>query len=94
MCHCVHECRLLTGTWSPEGIMASGLVCRANRSNTWLHRPACKREEKLCQLGAVHTRALSGLNEMSAWLSAFGAKRTWGEAAACFGPDATDPKRA
>src|SRR5260221_8929270 len=30
-------------------------VCRANRPNTWLHRPACKREEKPCQLGAVHT---------------------------------------
>src|SRR5262245_36574622 len=35
--------------------MASGLVCRANRPYTWLHRPACKREEKPCQLGAVHT---------------------------------------
>jgi hypothetical protein len=35
--------------------MASGLVRRANRPNTWLHRPACKREEKPCQLGAVHT---------------------------------------
>src|SRR4029450_1738672 len=32
--------------------MASGLVCRANRPNTWLHRSACKREEKPCQLGA------------------------------------------
>jgi hypothetical protein len=30
-------------------------VRRANRPNTWLHRPACKREEKPCQLGAVHT---------------------------------------
>jgi hypothetical protein len=30
-------------------------VCRANRPNTWLHRPACKREENPCQLGAVHT---------------------------------------
>jgi hypothetical protein len=35
--------------------MASGLVCRANRPNTWLHRPACERAEKPCQLGAVHT---------------------------------------
>jgi hypothetical protein len=35
--------------------MASGLVCRANRPNTWLHRPASKREEKPCQLRAVHT---------------------------------------
>jgi hypothetical protein len=32
--------------------MASGHV---NRTNTWLHRPACKREENPCQLGAVHT---------------------------------------
>ena len=30
--------------------------------------------------------AQSGLNEMSAYLSAFGAKRTSGETAACFGP--------
>src|SRR4051812_38917750 len=30
-------------------------VCRANRPKTWLHRPACKREENPCQLGAVHT---------------------------------------
>src|SRR5215831_209002 len=38
-----------------EGIMASGHVNRTNRPNTWLHRPACKREEKPCPLGAVHT---------------------------------------
>jgi len=35
--------------------MASGHINRANRPNTWLHRPACRREEKPCQLGAVHT---------------------------------------
>jgi hypothetical protein len=35
--------------------MASGHVNRTKRPNTWLHRPACKREEKPCQLGAVHT---------------------------------------
>jgi len=35
--------------------MASGHVNRTNRPNTWLHRPACKREERPCQLGAVHT---------------------------------------
>jgi hypothetical protein len=35
--------------------MASGHVNRTNRPNTWLHRPARKREEKPCQLGAVHT---------------------------------------
>jgi len=33
--------------------MASGLVRRANRPNTWLHRPACRREENPCQLGAA-----------------------------------------
>jgi hypothetical protein len=35
--------------------MASGHVNRANRPNTWLHRPSCKREESPCQRGAVHT---------------------------------------
>ena len=35
--------------------MASGHVNRANRPNTWLHRPSCKREENPCQPGAVHT---------------------------------------
>jgi hypothetical protein len=35
--------------------MASGHVNRTKRPNTWLHRPASKREEKPCQLGAVHT---------------------------------------
>src|SRR5262245_49547864 len=35
--------------------MASGHVNRTNRPNTWLHRPACGREESPCQPGAVHT---------------------------------------
>ena len=35
--------------------MAGGHVNRANRPNTWLHRPSCKREESPCQQGAVHT---------------------------------------
>src|SRR5215471_4639037 len=35
--------------------MASGHVNRTKRPNTWLHRPACGREESPCQLGAVHT---------------------------------------
>jgi len=35
--------------------MASGHANRANRPNTWLHRPATQREENPCQLGAVHT---------------------------------------
>src|SRR5262245_48468033 len=35
--------------------MASGRVCRANRPNTWLHRPSLPREDSPCQPGAVHT---------------------------------------
>jgi hypothetical protein len=33
--------------------MASGHVNRANRPNTWLHRPRLRREDSPCQLGAV-----------------------------------------
>src|SRR5262252_9486971 len=35
--------------------MASGHVNRTNRPNTWLHRPSLRREDSLCQPGAVHT---------------------------------------
>jgi hypothetical protein len=35
--------------------MASGHANRANRPNTWLHRPATRRDVLTCQLGAVHT---------------------------------------
>src|SRR5262249_48596407 len=35
--------------------MAGGYVNRANRPNTWLHRPSLRREDSPCQLGAVHT---------------------------------------
>jgi KAP family P-loop domain len=38
-----------------EGIMASGHANRANRPNTWLHRPSPRREDSPCQPGAVHT---------------------------------------
>src|SRR3989337_2147496 len=55
MCQCIVECGLLTGTRSAEGIMASGHANRANRPNTWLHRPATRREVLTCQPGAVHT---------------------------------------
>ena len=41
--------------------MASGHVNRTNRPNTWLHRPACGREESPCQPGAVHTWHFSDL---------------------------------
>jgi hypothetical protein len=32
--------------------MASGHASRANRPNTWLHRPATRRDVLTCQLGA------------------------------------------
>ena len=41
--------------------MASGHVNRTNRPNTWLHRPATRREDSPCQLGAVHTWHLTDL---------------------------------
>src|SRR5499427_10360932 len=40
--------------------MASGHVNRANRPNTWVHRPNLQREDSPCQLGAVHTWGYSG----------------------------------
>ena len=43
--------------------MASAHVYRANRPNTWLHRPSLRREDSLCQPGAVHTRPNSELTE-------------------------------
>ena len=33
--------------------MASGHVNRANRPNTWLHRPSLRRKKAPCQLGAA-----------------------------------------
>ena len=42
--------------------MASGHVNRTNRPNTWLHRPATRREDFPCQLGAVHTWHLAALD--------------------------------
>jgi len=41
--------------------MASGHVNRINRPNTWRHRPATRREDFPCQLGAVHTWHFRGL---------------------------------
>ena len=39
--------------------MASGHVNRANRPNTWPHRPMLLRRKSSCQLGAVHTWPLA-----------------------------------
>jgi hypothetical protein len=46
MCHSILECELLVGTWSAEGIMASGHVNRTKRPNTWLHRPMLQNVKK------------------------------------------------
>ena len=48
--------------------MASGHVNRANRPNTWLDRPACKRAESPCQQGAVHTWHISDEATWLAWV--------------------------
>ena len=56
--------------------MASGHINRANRPNTWLHRPACRREEKPCQLGAVHTWHKADMPVASVDVR-FWVKRTW-----------------
>ena len=46
MCQCIVKCGLMTGTRSAEGIMASGHANRANRPNTWLHRPMVPRDRR------------------------------------------------
>ena len=51
--------------------MASGHANRANRPNTWLHRPATQREVLTCQPGAVHTWHIAdvplGLTNVRFW---------------------------
>jgi hypothetical protein len=47
MCHRIIECELLTGTWSAEGIMASGHVNRTNRPNTWPQPTSCSVQKTL-----------------------------------------------
>ena len=44
--------------------MASGHVIRTNRPNTWLHRPATRREDFPCQPGAVHTWHVADVNAL------------------------------
>ena len=46
MCQGILECEVLVGTWSAEGIMASGHVSRIKRPNTWLHRPMLQNVKK------------------------------------------------
>ena len=46
--------------------MASGHVNRANRPNTWLHRPMLQSEDSPCQPGAVHTWPLADLGYFGA----------------------------
>src|SRR5438876_1764241 len=60
-------------------------VCRANRPNTWLHRPACKREENPCQLGAVHTWHKADIRRRRWRCPLLGVERTLDEAAGFIG---------
>jgi hypothetical protein len=72
----IFECVVLTGTWSAEGIMASGHVNRTNRPNTWLHRPSLRREDSPCQPGAVHTWPLTSESDVRSHVGYGGAKQT------------------
>src|SRR6516164_6340652 len=56
--------------------MASGHVNRANRPNTWLHRPSLRREDSSCQLGAVHTWHKADIARLSSDVRFLGVKRT------------------
>src|ERR1700730_2260620 len=61
------------------------------RPNTWLHRPACGREESPCQLGAVHTwhsavptvlsnvgfRGQTGKHLLTSRLTGFDPQQSW-----------------
>jgi hypothetical protein len=53
--------------------MASGLVRRANRPNTWLHRPACKREKSLAN-SEPSTHGTKRTYRDVCYLTAFGGK--------------------
>ena len=57
--------------------MASGHVNRANRPNTWAHRPILQREESSCQLGAVHTWGKTGKHLLALSFSGFDLLRRW-----------------
>jgi hypothetical protein len=69
--------------------MASGHVYRANRPNTWLHRPSLRREVFPCQLGAVHTWHISEVPGERSAFPVLGAKLTSGVlgATAAFDPE-------
>src|SRR5262249_15006075 len=73
--------------------MASGHVNRTNRPNTWLHRPTCKREEKPCQLGAVHTWHKAALRCAANVWTAIGGEADIGRAPQACRSDAIDPQQ-
>jgi hypothetical protein len=66
MCHLIIECELLTGTWSAEGIMASGHVNRVNRPNTWPQPPSCSVNKTLAngEPSTHGTKETYGLGEI------------------------------
>jgi len=57
--------------------MAGGHVSRTQRPNTWLHRPAMRRKDFPCQLGAVHTWRIAAVDRISAkgWKAAIRSNR-------------------
>ena len=56
--------------------MASGHANRANRPNTWPHRPATRREVLTCQPGAVHTWHKAEVNCLRVIRPLYGTERT------------------
>jgi len=70
--------------------MASGHANRANRPNTWLHRPATRREVLTCQPGAVHTWHLADIDADDEHVCFWGVKRT---SLIGWPMSANDPKR-
>jgi len=76
LCQRIVECVLLTGTWSAEGIMASGPVCRTNRPNTWLHRPMLQTWRKFLPTRRRPHMALSGHSIETCWSPLWGVEPT------------------
>ena len=71
MCHRIIECELLTGTWSAEGIMASGHVNRVNRPNTWPQPTSCSVNKTLAN-GEPSTHGTSATLQAGPDMSALG----------------------
>jgi hypothetical protein len=80
MCHRIIECELLTGTWSAEGIMASGHVNRVNRPNTWPQPTSCSVNKTLAN-GEPSTHGTSRKCQLRRLRAALGSKPDSGKPA-------------